>query len=340
MPTTLPKTQTAIAIPGKRLPLIQLPSPVHPPAAGEVVIRVHWTASTPLDLHIADGNLLGKPYPSLSGSGGVAGEVVAVGSQGQQQDGVEADLKGLRVGDKVTSFAFRGEKEANHQEYITVPAFLVSKIPQGLSPAAAVTIPVNLVTVFHTVTHDLGLELPWPVPTTPEWKDSTALRQPILIWGAGSSVGIFAVQVLRHWGYTSILAVASGKHHQYLTSLGASAVFDYTKPNVTSEIRDHAATITSTGSSSAKIPYIIDCIGSIDGTLKPLTQIAEPGSRVAVMLPVILKDATVEDEPEYEMDVAKVLPGQWADGVELRGVRTHFYLEVLSPVFLSLLYFP
>ncbi|KAF7548284.1 hypothetical protein G7046_g8722 [Stylonectria norvegica] len=44
------------------------------------------------------------------------------------------------------------------------------------------------------------------------------------------------------------------------------------------------------------------------------------------MLPFILKDATEETAPEYEMDVAK-LDVTWAEGVIARGVRTHFYLD-------------
>jgi hypothetical protein len=43
-------------------------------------------------------------------------------------------------------------------------------------------------------------------------------------------------------------------------------------------------------------------------------------------LPVILKDATGEEAPEYSMEVQP--HAQWVEGVEVRGVRTHFYAEV------------
>jgi NADPH:quinone reductase-like Zn-dependent oxidoreductase len=285
---------------------------VYPPAPGEVLVRVAWTSSTPLDLHRADGGLLISEYPQQMGSGGAAGKVVAVGDGG--------DLKGLNVGDRVVSFAFHGGKEANHQEYITIPAYLASKIPDNISYQEAVTVSVNLVTVFHTATADLKLELPWPVPEgyTPKQADD-----PILIWGASSSVGIYAVQVFRHWGFKNIIAVASEKQHEYLRSIGATETFDYRKQDVVDKILHFTSNRTE-----PKLPYIIDCIGSLEGTLQPLSKIAQRGSTVAVMLPVILKDATLEEEPEYEMDVSRVLVGQWADGVEVRGVRTHFYLSV------------
>jgi NADPH:quinone reductase-like Zn-dependent oxidoreductase len=321
MSMSLPTTQTAIASPARRSPLASLSVPVHPPGPGEIVVLVQWTASTPLDLHRADGGLGITAYPSLLGDGGAAGEIVAVGAGG--------DLKGLTVGERVMVFAFRGPKEANHQEYMTIPAFLASRIPSGLTYPEAATIPVNLVTVFHSVTKDLELELPWPIPGG-GWAPRHA-RAPILIWGASSSVGVFALQVLRHWGYENLLAVSSARHHVYLESMGAAACFDYTQPGVEDKILEHVRDVPSPTGEGSMIPYILDCIGSVKGTLGPLTEIARRGTRVAVMLPVIVRDATIEEEPVYESEVSKVLPGQWADGVTLRGVRTHFYLEVCIP---------
>ncbi|RKL40596.1 hypothetical protein BFJ72_g6196 [Fusarium proliferatum] len=309
--SSIPSTQQAIVLPAKRTPFAFQTVPVYHPAPGEVLVRVAWTSSTPLDLHRADGGLLISEYPQQMGSGGAAGRVVAVGDGG--------DLKGLSVGDRVVSFAFHGGKEANHQEYITIPAYLASRIPDNISYQEAVTVSVNLVTVFHTATADLKLELPWPVPQGYTPKQA---HDPILIWGASSSVGIYAVQVFRHWGFKNIIAVASEKQHAYLRSIGATETFDYRKQDVVDRILQFISNRTE-----PKLPYIVDCIGSLEGTLKPLSKIAQRGSTVAVMLPVILKDATLEEEPEYEMDVSKVLVGQWADGVEVRGVRTHFYLS-------------
>ncbi|UNI15027.1 Methylcrotonoyl-CoA carboxylase [Purpureocillium takamizusanense] len=335
----LPATQRAVVMTGKRQPLAAAEAPVFAPQPGEVVVRVAWTASTPLDLHRADGGLLVPSWPAQTGGGGVAGTVVALGGCGAGDGANDGDnsapaallLKGLRVGDRVMAFAFRGAKEANHQEYITIPAYLAGRIPDGLSLREACTVPVNLVTVFHTATADLELELPWPVPSRADWRPAAA-DAPVLVWGASSSVGIYAVQVLRHWGYRRILAVSSGRHHEYLRRVGATACFDYTKPeDVVSSILTYVGERGADGEGSAKegpqIPYILDCIGSLDGTLRPLTSIAQRGSRVAVMLPVILKDATEDDEPEYEMDVTKCLPDKWAEGVILRGTRTHFYLQ-------------
>ena len=61
--------------------------------------------------------------------------------------------------------------------------------------------------------------------------------------------------------------------------------------------------------------------------MAPLAKIAQAGSRVAILLPVIVKDSDPESDasPEYAMDVAA--EASWASGVVTEGVRTHFYLE-------------
>ena len=45
-----------------------------------------------------------------------------------------------------------------------------------------------------------------------------------------------------------------------------------------------------------------------------------------VLLPVIVRDASDEQEPLYSFDVER--EAVWEEGVEVRGVRTHSYLDV------------
>jgi threonine dehydrogenase-like Zn-dependent dehydrogenase len=114
---------------------------------------------------------------------------------------------------------------------------------------------------------------------------------------------------------TSIIAVASQKHHSKLKSLGAKWTFDYNDPDVVSQI-------LNTGN-HAGIPKILDCIGSKKGSITPISQIAKAGSKVAILLPVVVRDSSETEDPVYEMDVEKA--AEWSQGVEAAGVRTHFY---------------
>ena len=82
-------THPAVVTTAIHAPLKLLQVPTITPEIGEVRVRVEWTASTPLDLHQADGGLLVK-HPQVLGDG-IAGTVVEVGP----------DMQNLRVGDKV-----------------------------------------------------------------------------------------------------------------------------------------------------------------------------------------------------------------------------------------------
>ena len=273
------------------------------PATGRLVrIRNEWTASTPLDLHQADGGLL-VSHPQALGDG-VAGTVVEVGPE----------VKSLNVGDKVFGFTWRNQAEKAHQLYVTAPENLLGKVPDGFSMQQAVLLGNNFVTAWHTLTHDFNFALPWPKPENyvpPEANDF------ILIWGASSSVGQYAIQILRWYGYNKIIATASKAHHDKLKRYGATACFDYREPNTPARISDYIG--------EASIVFIIDCIGSLNGSVQPVSRIARAGAKIAIMLPVIIRDTSEGVEPEYEMDVTKC--AAWAEGVQAIGVRTHFYME-------------
>ncbi|KAI9362006.1 chaperonin 10-like protein [Zopfochytrium polystomum] len=306
---------------GAPLELRQVPT--RDPAHGEVLMRVEWVASTPLDLHRADGGLL-RPEagaPVILGSS-AAGTVVAVGPG--VDDGRFA----------VFGFAFQRDEHRSQQEFVTVPAWTLGRLPASIAPEQAVTVPTNLVTAFHVLTEDLGLlpAIPWPLPNPPTPPRRAA---PILVWGAASSVGLYVVQVLRLYGFASVLAVASTKHHDRLRALGAAWTGDYNDPNVAQRAREAAAALAEpqvdvTPAPAPAIPFIVDCIGSLHASVAPIArEIADPGARVAVMLPVVIDDPKVglSKKPEYSMDPTVAAASLWKPGVDVRGTRTHGYMK-------------
>ncbi|KAF2020178.1 GroES-like protein [Aaosphaeria arxii CBS 175.79] len=302
-------THSAVATVGIKKPLAIIQVPTVTPQGDEVRVRVEWTASTPLDLHQNDGGLL-VTHPQVLGDG-AAGTVVEVGE----------GVKRLKVGDKVFGFTWREQKEKAQQEFCTAPEWLFSLLPDGFTLAEAVTLPNNFVTAFHALTKHLELELPWPKP---EGYAPTPCSIAIIIWGGSSSVGQFAIQILRWYGFTNIITVASKKHHQKLNALGAKWTFDYNDKHVVSSVLNTGSSQITTGS-RAGIPLIFDCIGSKDGSIRPLSKIAKRGAKVAVLLPVIVRDSSDTVDPEYEMDVSKT--ADWNKEVEVTGVRTHFYTD-------------
>jgi hypothetical protein len=93
--------------------------------------------------------------------------------------------------------------------------------------------------------------------------------------------------------------------------------FDYRDANVAEEILRFA---------EGEVKFVLDCIGSKEGSVEPIARIVERGPRVAVLLPVVVREASEAEAPVYEMDVQTA--AEWDGGVDVRGVRTHFYLEV------------
>ncbi|GAP91152.2 putative zinc-binding dehydrogenase protein [Rosellinia necatrix] len=303
-------THDALVLVATRAPFEVRKFPTISPKGDEITVNVKWTASTPLDLHQADGGLLVE-HPMRTGSTG-AGVVVEIGP----------DVKSFQVGDRVFGFAHQKPEWKTHQEYSTSPEWVWGKIPEGFSFEEAVTLPENLVTAFNTLWADLKLPVPWPKPADYQPPPRQA-RSRILVWGAASSVGQLTIQVLRHYGYSRVVATASARHHAYVRGLGASEVYDYRSPTVVEDLLRSARQGGVDGDGGPAYPLIVDCIGSREGTLAPLSRVAQPGSTVAVMLPVILRHSTGAEAPAYSMDAGA--SAAWAPGVSVSGVRTHFY---------------
>ena len=296
--------QVVTVAPGAPLEVHQVPT--RHPKDNEVRVRVEWTASTPLDMHQAIGGLLVK-HPQGLGDG-TLGTVVEVGPNARYQ-----------VGDKVFGFTWRSNQEKSHQLYSVAPDFLYGKVPAGFSDQAAVTLPNNFVTAWSSLMNDFGFELPWPNPkdyVPPEINDW------ILVWGGSSSAGQFYIQILKWYGYRNIITTASKPHHERLRKYGAAECFDYRSGNVASAIFKFLGLQEGT---SKSIKFAIDCIGSQSGSMKPVAEVLHSGATVAILLPVIVVDASDAHEPVYSMDVEKDVP--WRDGVKASGVRTHFYLD-------------
>lgn len=216
--------------------------PTVAPGPGQVLIHVLWTSSSPLDVHQADGGLLVTPPAVMAES--YAGIIVQLGPS--------SDEHSLRVDDKVFGFTFRGREEMCHQTYITTDWYFVSRLPANVGFEEAVALSTNLVTAFNALTANFALELPWPVPEG--WR-SREWDTPVLVWGAASSVGMYALQVLSYWGFENVVAVARAKYHDYLRELGAKVCFDYTDEDVVERVSRY---VGDAQDGRARVPYVLD----------------------------------------------------------------------------------
>jgi NADPH2:quinone reductase len=92
----------------------------------------------------------------------------------------------------------------------------------GLTEDEASSIPVCAIASFIALYHTTGLGL--PTPTTPKAEKFDFASQRLLIIGAGSNCGRYAVQLAKLSGFGQIISVVSLNNEKELRSLGATHV--------------------------------------------------------------------------------------------------------------------
>ena len=116
---------------------------------------------------------------------------------------------------------------------MAAPSKAVAPIPSSLSFVQAAVLPLAISTASAGLYLPDRLALPLPSATSP----GPDKNKTILIWGASSSVGCIAVQLATASGIT-VFATASPRNFDFVRSLGAAQVFDYSKPDVVNDIID------------------------------------------------------------------------------------------------------
>jgi NADPH:quinone reductase-like Zn-dependent oxidoreductase len=162
-------------------------------------------------------------WPDIFGCD-AAGEVVEVGS----------DVQGFHVGQRVLVHALRlGTKktsQAAFQHFVLAEAQATTPLPDNVSYTAASALPLSLSTAAHGLysRDHLGLPLPKNSP-----KDT---GKTILIWGGSGSVGAAAIQLAVSSGLR-VVSTASPRNFDFVKSLGAAEVFDYSDPNIEANLK-------------------------------------------------------------------------------------------------------
>jgi NADPH:quinone reductase-like Zn-dependent oxidoreductase len=174
----------------------------------QLLVKVHASSINPIDWKIRQGLfslLLGNRLPLILGFD-LAGEVVKVGSQ----------VTRFQPGDVIYGCAdFPGGAYA---EYAAVPENFAAPKPTNLSYEEAASLPVAALTALQSL-RDLG---------------NIQAGQKVLVNGAAGGVGIFGVQIAKALG-TEVVGVCSTKNLEFVKSLGADRVIDYTQQDFTAE---------------------------------------------------------------------------------------------------------
>ncbi|WP_433246958.1 NADP-dependent oxidoreductase [Streptosporangium sp. CA-135522] len=204
------------------------------PGPGEVLIRVHAAGLNPPDWYARTGfaNIPESVRPRLTlpftpGSD-ISGIVAAVGPE----------VTELAEGDAVFGLVrFPGLDNGGkgYAEYTTSPVSHLARKPTGIDHVQAAGVPMAGLTAYQYLFDHIQLE-----------PDKT-----VLVNGAAGGVGHFVTQLAKTAG-AHVIAVASGRHEEFLRDLGVDRFIDYTTTAVEEVVvRD--------------VDYLVDTVGGPHG---------------------------------------------------------------------------
>ena len=196
------------------------------PQAGEVLVRVRAAGVNPIDWKIRSGALKDfypVTFPYVPGAD-LAGIVEEVGP------GVSA----FQVGQE----AFGRSSHGSYTEYGIAAATALALKPKSLSFDEAATLPVGATTAWQGIFDHGNLQS----------------GQRVLVLGGAGGVGLFAVQFAR-WKGAHVISTASTHNVDFVRSLGAETVIDYTKTSVADEIHDVDLVFDTVGGEALSIVW-------------------------------------------------------------------------------------
>jgi NADPH:quinone reductase-like Zn-dependent oxidoreductase len=211
-----------------------LPDPVA--GSGEVVVDVAAASINAADWKVRAGEYSQATFPLILGRD-FSGAVAAVG----------AGVDDLKVGDAVFGVLDAG-REGAYAEKLAIKAAIIAKKPDALSHIDAAALALTGLTAIRTLEDTLKLKR----------------GETILIQGGAGGVASFAIQLAKHIG-ARVVTTTSAANLDYVRSLGADEVIDYTTTDFTRAVGGCDAVFDTVGGDVAKKSF----------------QVLKPGGRAA-----------------------------------------------------------
>lgn len=285
----------AIVDPSTSVKIIDSPVPV--PGPGEVLIKVIVSGTNPKDWKL----------PFWTQKENNTGDDIA---------GIVTDfgegVTGLHKGDKVAAFHVMMIPYGSFAEYAIAPQYLVFPIPEAISFEEAATVPLAAYTAAVALFYQLEYPSPWDKAAKLAAEKGT--KRPLVVYGASTSVGAYAIKLAKFAGIHPIIAVGSKTSEFILPFLDESkgdSLVDYTayekQEDLAAAIKE---AIKKGGIEDGRAYDVLDGVSTTQ-TVKLVTS-AVAGSpdssgrrpRVTTVLP------DVEQEADPSVEIARTMVGQ------------------------------
>lgn len=222
----IPKTMTATVIdttgPADNLHSASVPAPLS--YIGDVLVKVAAAGINPID------------YKTRAGGNAAAAALAFPAVLGHDFSGTIVrepyEVHPLSVGTEVFGMTTIPRYSGSYAEYVAAPTLAVAPKPRSLSFIEAAAVPLAALTAWGAVV-DVA---------------KAHHGQRILIHAGAGGVGQFAVQFARYFG-ADVVTTASTRNIEFLRSIGATAVVDYTTTRFEDVLSD--------------IDVVIDLIGNV-----------------------------------------------------------------------------
>lgn len=265
-------------------------------AAGQVLVNVYAAGVNPVDWKTREGHgvagMLGEnPFP-MSLGWDISGVVTEVAP----------DVTQFAVGDEVYGMVgFPGRGNA-YTDYVAANANELAHKPKSLNHGAAGALPLAVLTAWQALFNIADLQA----------------GQRVLVHAGAGGVGHLAVQLAK-WKGAHVIATASARNAEWVRSLGAAEVVDYTATPFESAISDIDVVLDAVGGevlarsvavvkSGGILVSIVDSLDDADSDTAAAEGVRFARHLVHPDAPALTEIAALVDGGELQVEVGSVFP--------------------------------
>ncbi|KAI0829560.1 GroES-like protein [Hypoxylon sp. FL0890] len=245
----------ALVTPGTKVEIVD--SSIPKPLDDQVLIQVVVSGSNPKDWKVPDWRQV-----TANQGDDIAGVVSQVGS----------NVIEFKPGDRVAAFHEIMAPHGSFAEYAIAWQHTTFHLPKDTTFEGGAAIPLAALTAAVGLYTRLGLPQPWTPATEPI---------PLIIYGAASSVGAYAVQFARKSNIHPLICVA-GSSQSYVETL-----IDRSKGDIIIDYRDGDEAVVEAlkkAAGGSKLLYAFDATSEKNSYVN-ISQVLAEGAKITLVLP-------------------------------------------------------